>query len=100
MRPIAGVVGCGGPPPPPLGPPVNIIRPALTRGPSLAAARERALERSEATARRARRDPAEVRLVAVSKTVGADRLRAAVAAGLDLLGENRVQEALGKVDEV
>ena len=67
---------------------------------SLAAARERVLERIEATARRARRDPAEVRLVAVSKTVGADRLRAAVAAGLDLLGENRVQEALGKVDEV
>jgi len=34
-----------------------------------------------------------VTLVAVSKTVDADRLRAAVAAGLDLLGENRVQEA-------
>ena len=67
---------------------------------SLAAARERVLERIEATARRARRDPAEVRLVAVSKTVGADRLRAAVAAGLDLLGENRVQEALAKVDQV
>ena len=36
-------------------------------------------------------------LVAVSKTVDADRLRAAVAAGLTLLGENRVQEAVAKV---
>ena len=67
---------------------------------ALAAARARVLERIEQAARRARREPAEVRLVAVSKTVGADRLRAAVAVGLDLLGENRVQEALGKVDEV
>ncbi len=36
-------------------------------------------------------------LVAVSKTVPADRLRAAVAAGLTTLGENRVQEAAEKV---
>lgn len=39
------------------------------------------------------RDPATVTLVAVSKTVPAERLRAAVAAGLRVLGENRVQEA-------
>ena len=45
---------------------------------------------------RASRDPAEVRLVAVSKTVDAARLRAAVAAGLTTLGENRVQEAEDK----
>lgn len=67
---------------------------------SLRAARERVLERIEAAARRSGRAAEEVRLVAVSKTVGAERLRAAVAAGLDLLGENRVQEALGKVDKV
>jgi len=67
---------------------------------SLTAARARVLERIEEAARRSGRRADEVRLVAVSKTVGADRLRAAVAAGLDLLGENRVQEALGKVDEV
>ena len=67
---------------------------------SLAAARARVLERIDAAARRVGRDPGDVRLVAVSKTVPPDRLRAAVAAGLDLLGENRVQEALGKVDEV
>ncbi len=35
-------------------------------------------------------------LVAVSKTVPAETLVAGVAAGLDLLGENRVQEAEGK----
>jgi pyridoxal phosphate enzyme (YggS family) len=41
-----------------------------------------------------------VTLVAVSKTVPADALRDAVAAGLDLLGENRVQEAVAKFPEV
>ena len=39
-------------------------------------------------------------LVAVSKTVDAARLRAAVAAGLVLLGENRVQEAAAKAPEL
>ena len=39
-------------------------------------------------------------LVAVSKTAPASRVRAAVAAGLTVLGENRVQEAAGKVPEV
>jgi len=41
-----------------------------------------------------------VLLVAVSKTVPPERLRAAVEAGLDTLGENRVQEAAAKVGEV
>jgi len=54
------------------------------------------LERTAAAARRAGREPAEVRLVAVSKTVPAERLRAAVAAGLTALGENRVQEGEAK----
>lgn len=49
---------------------------------------------------RAGRDPASVQLVAVSKTVSADRLVAAVAAGLTLLGENRVQEAESKAPHV
>lgn len=39
-------------------------------------------------------------LVAVSKTVPAARLRDAVAAGLERLGENRVQEALAKAPDV
>lgn len=58
------------------------------------------LDRIAAAASRTGRDPSAVTVVAVSKTIGADRLRAAVAAGLDLLGENRVQEAAGKVPDV
>ncbi len=40
-----------------------------------------------------------VRIVAVTKTHGAEAVRAASAAGLDAVGENRVQEALSKQDE-
>ncbi len=48
-------------------------------------------------ARGAGRDPAEIRLVAVSKTVDLDRLKAAVDAGQNLFGENYVQEAKAKI---
>ena len=64
-----------------------------TRIEAYRAARARVLERIAAACPRAGRDPASVTLVAVSKTVAAEALRDAVAAGLDLLGENRVQEA-------
>jgi pyridoxal phosphate enzyme (YggS family) len=64
------------------------------------AARERVLERIAAACARAGRAADEVTLLAVSKTVPAEALRDAVAAGLDLLGENRVQEALVKAPEV
>ena len=40
----------------------------------------------------------EVRLVAVTKTFGPDAVRAASAAGVEDVGENKVQEALGKMD--
>ena len=53
--------------------------------------------RIEAACRRANRAVDEVRLVAVSKSVPAERLRAAVASGIGVFGENRVQEAAGKV---
>ena len=62
----------------------------------LAAARERVLGRIDDAAARAGRDSASVTLVAVSKTVPAERLVAAVTAGLTTLGENRVQEAEAK----
>lgn len=42
------------------------------------------------------RDPADVTIVAVTKTVGIDDVRAAIAAGMRDFGENRVQEFLGK----
>jgi PLP dependent protein len=44
----------------------------------------------------ARRDPAGVELVAVSKTQGLERVAAALAAGQRVFGENRVQEATAK----
>jgi hypothetical protein len=44
------------------------------------------------------RDPAEVRLVAVSKTMPADAVRAAYAAGVRDFGENYVQELRQKAD--
>ena len=52
----------------------------------------------EAACRRAGRDPAAVRLVAVSKTVPPENVRAGVEAGLDILGENYIQEAQSKIE--
>ncbi len=49
-----------------------------------------------AAAARVGRSPAEVTLVAVSKTVPAPQVAAAAAAGQRVFGENRVQEALAK----
>ncbi|HEY7827952.1 MAG TPA: YggS family pyridoxal phosphate-dependent enzyme [Candidatus Limnocylindrales bacterium] len=60
------------------------------------AARGLVLDRIARAAERAGRDPAAIGLVAVSKTVGPPRVRAAVAAGLAVLGENRVQEGEDK----
>jgi PLP dependent protein len=54
----------------------------------------------QAAIERAGRDPDELTIVAVTKGFGADVCRAAVSAGLSILGENRVQEALAKMDEV
>src|SRR5690554_1042553 len=47
---------------------------------------------------RAGRDPSEVRLLAVSKTVPEERIRLAYAAGCRELGENKVQEAQRKAE--
>jgi len=48
----------------------------------------------------ARRASQPVTIVAVTKGFGADAVRASVAAGLLDVGENRVQEALGKQEEL
>jgi len=56
--------------------------------------------RIASAATRVGRDPARVTLVAVSKTVPAARIRAAVAAGFEIFGENRVQEGQAKVPVV
>src|SRR3984957_14707164 len=46
--------------------------------------------------RDARRDPASVTLVAISKTFAADAIEPVIAAGQRVFGENRVQEAKSK----
>ena len=53
-------------------------------------------EKIAAAAKRAGRDPKEITLLAVTKTVDLPRIREAVDAGLCELGENRVQEYLEK----
>ncbi len=55
-------------------------------------------DRISASARRAGRDPAAVRLVAVSKTVEPARVVEAIKAGIKILGENYVQEAQKKIE--
>ncbi len=56
--------------------------------------------RVDAAARSAGRDPAEVRLLAVSKTFAAERVLEIANAGLEAFGENRIQEASRKIPEV
>jgi pyridoxal phosphate enzyme (YggS family) len=54
--------------------------------------------RIEQACRRVDRDPAEVRLLPVSKTHGPDVIGAAYEAGVRLFGENRVQELAEKAE--
>ena len=58
------------------------------------------LERVEKATHRAGRRPDDVKLVAVSKTQPAEVLREALAVGVTVFGENRVQEAEAKITEV
>jgi len=58
------------------------------------------LARVSALIAAAGRNPDEVAIVAVTKGFGVDRCREALAAGLRTLGENRVQEALPKMEEL
>jgi pyridoxal phosphate enzyme (YggS family) len=57
-------------------------------------------ERIARAARRAGRDPAEVTVVAVTKTVPPERIVEAYACGLQVFGENRVEEAEEKIPQV
>jgi len=65
-------------------------------GPRLAAVRERIARAAQAVDR----DPAEVLIVAVTKTHPVPTVRAALEAGLGDLGENRVDELVVKSSEV
>ena len=55
-------------------------------------------EKIDNAAQKAGRDPKDVLLLAVSKTVDVPRIKAAVAEGLDELGENHVQEIMEKYE--
>jgi len=60
----------------------------------------RVMERIEKAVQRSGRDPREVKLVAVSKTVETARIKEAIEAGVSILGENYVQEAKKKIEEI
>jgi pyridoxal phosphate enzyme (YggS family) len=60
----------------------------------------RVTERIEKAVRNAGRNLKDIRLVAVSKTVETDRIREAIEAGVTILGENYVQEAQKKIEEI
>jgi pyridoxal phosphate enzyme (YggS family) len=56
--------------------------------------------RISAACRRSGRDVSAVKLIAVSKTHPAETIREAIAAGCTVFGENKVQEAEGKIREI
>ena len=60
----------------------------------------RVMEKIENAARKIGRDPNEIKLVAVSKTVEVARIMEAIEAGISILGENYVQEAQKKIEEI
>lgn len=57
-------------------------------------------ERIASAAKRAGRDPAKIKLVAVSKTHPFEVLQGAITAGVSVFGENKVQEGEGKILEM
>jgi pyridoxal phosphate enzyme (YggS family) len=56
--------------------------------------------RIDDAATRAGRDPAQITLIAVSKTVEIERIREAISEGMTVFGENYVQEARTKIEEI
>ncbi len=57
-------------------------------------------ENIKAAAERVGRDPSEIRLMAVTKTVPVEIINYAISLGVDFIGENRVQELNSKYDEL
>jgi len=58
------------------------------------------MEQIVKAAQKAGRNPEEINLVAVSKTVESARIKEAIEAGVSILGENYVQEAQKKIEEI
>lgn len=69
----------------------------MSEAESLKARLEAVRERISAACRRADRAETDVSLVAVSKTVPVERILTAIEAGVEILGENRIQEAAEKI---
>jgi len=61
---------------------------------------KRVMDGINAAALRAGRDPGSVKLVAVTKTFPSEKVVEAFEAGATVVGENRVQDALAKQDEL
>src|SRR5512146_3087008 len=78
--------------------PARRFSPAVSRESDIHARLSSVRARVRRAAEAAGRDPASVRLIAVSETFPLDRVRAAASAGQVDFGENRVQEALEKID--
>ncbi len=74
--------------------------PLETGRPTLAENLARVRSTIDAHAARAGRNPADVSIVAVTKTLPDSRIREALAAGLRVFGENRVQEAMPKIEAI
>jgi hypothetical protein len=66
----------------------------------IAANIRRIRERTAEAALRSGRKPEDIRLMAVTKSVDDQRIREAIAAGVDILGDNYIQEARGKIDRM
>lgn len=66
----------------------------------IACAIEKIRQRIENACSKCGRDPSSVRLVAVTKTIMPNLIRDAVAAGVQILGENYLQEAQRKIEEL
>ena len=62
--------------------------------------REEIAARIDAALERSGRKPGDVKILAVSKTVGTPEVRAAIEAGYRLFGENRPQELVRKLSEL
>lgn len=58
------------------------------------------MKRIESTCKKAGRNPKDITVIAVSKTVESDRAKEAVEEGVNNLGENRVQELIKKYEEL
>lgn len=57
-------------------------------------------ERIKNSCEKVGREPAEITLIAATKNVPPDRIKEAVKCGINIIGENRVQEALSKYESI